>query len=350
MIPRLLIRADASSDMGVGHVMRCLALAQAWQRAGGQVVFACAKLPEPLFQRLVDEGCEVFLIDGARDDCGATLECYRRIGARCLILDGYQFDGNYHSRAVGAGASVLMVDDFGNGEDYAAHWILNQNLDANPSLYERRRRGTQLLLGSRYAMLRKEYVQLAGIRRTKPDGPVRVLLTMGGSDPDNLTGRLLSILNALQATINWKIRAVLGPANPHAGFLVARWRDISPRVEIVQNPPSMPALLQWPDFVITAGGGTIWEVLFMGLPAVVVSIAENQDQILKVLQKRNLAVTVGVVPDFSNLERVAEAAVRLAEMPAERRRLAESGSELIDGFGADRVVAVILGEAEPASY
>jgi len=329
--------------------MRCLALAQAWQRAGGRVVFACAQLPEPLSRRLVNENCEVFLLDGTGDDCEATLECYRRIRARCLILDGYQFDSAYHAKAVDAGASVLMVDDYGNREDYSVRWILNQNLDADPSLYESRRAGTQLLLGPRYALLRQEYVQLAGIRRTKSDGPVRVLLTMGGSDPDNLTGRLLSILTALPATTTWQIRAVLGPANPHAGLLAACWRDIGPRVEIVQNPPSMPELLQWPDFVITAGGGTIWEVLFMGLPAVVVSIAKNQEQILKSLQKRDLAVTVDVAPDFSNLERAAEAAVRLAALPAELRRLAESGSELIDGLGADRVVAAIRGETESPS-
>lgn len=345
--PVLLIRADATPEMGTGHVMRCVALGQGWQRAGGRVVFACASLPGTLHQRLIQEGCEVVMLETAAGDSTATLACYRSTRARCLVIDGYQFDNDYRTGVVEAGAVALVIDDGGQENQHAAHWILNQNIGAEASLYSRCSERTRLLLGTQYALLRKEFVELVGWQRTIPPSAKRVLLTMGGSDPDNLTGSLLSILTDMPGIADWQLRAVVGPANPHAGALAARWQGT--QVELVQNPPSMPPHLQWADIVITAGGGTIWEVLFMGLPSVVVSIAQNQDQICEALKQKSLAVTVELNPDSPNLMMVAEAAVRLALQPEERRRLSKVGPKLVDGLGADRVVAEILNNARFAT-
>ena len=154
----LLVRADGSAAIGAGHVMRCLALAPAWQDAGGDVTFAASSLGDTLRRRLIDEGVRVVDLDappGSRLDTEATVHHARQAGADWVVADGYDFDAAYQRCVHESGLKLLVLDDYGHAEHYHADLVLNLNLDAEESLYAHRDPATQLLLGTRYALLRR---------------------------------------------------------------------------------------------------------------------------------------------------------------------------------------------------
>src|SRR3954447_1230807 len=108
----LLIRADASSEIGVGHVMRCLALAQAWQTTCGTVYFAAASIPEAIHRRLNDDGFDVVSLSPS-STASALIEVADRLQSSHVVLDGL-FKGSYQRQIKEAGLRVMMVDDYGH--------------------------------------------------------------------------------------------------------------------------------------------------------------------------------------------------------------------------------------------
>ena len=158
----LLVRADASTSAGVGHVMRCLALAQVWHDAGSEVIYLTASPSPSIEQRLRSERVRVSLLSrypaGSLDDAAETAAIARQENAQWIVVDGYHFGAEYQRVLKRARLSVLCVDDMGHADAYAADIVLNQNLGVGESLYHGRcGRSTRLLLGSRYVLLRREY-------------------------------------------------------------------------------------------------------------------------------------------------------------------------------------------------
>ena len=159
----LVVRADATVVMGTGHVMRCLALAQAWQDAGGSCVFAMAEPTPAVEERVAAEGIQVVrfrkTIPGSSQDAAQLVELARAQGAAWLVVDGYHFDAEYQRRLKDTELKLLWVDDNGESAHYYADLVLNQNAHARDGLYVHREPYTRLLLGPRYALLRREFAR-----------------------------------------------------------------------------------------------------------------------------------------------------------------------------------------------
>src|SRR5437660_2307809 len=150
---KILIRADASVQIGTGHVMRCLALAQAWQDAGGEAVFAMAESTPSIMARLTAENCAVIGVRapvGGAEDANCVAEIARTNDVGWILLDGYSFGPEYQECIRSSGRKVLLVDDTVQSEPYFADIILNQNLNASESMYRGRTPETRLLLGTSY--------------------------------------------------------------------------------------------------------------------------------------------------------------------------------------------------------
>ena len=191
--PPLLIRADANSHIGTGHVMRCLALAQAWQGAGGKVIFITACESEALRQRLIGDKLEVVALSDPRDwqVVARTLAAHPNAW---VALDGYHFDTAYQQRFKDTGHQLLVIDDLAQLDLYVADLVLNQNLGAQGLTYAHQP-ATRLLRGTDYVLLRKEFLSHLESRREAPERARKILVTLGGADPDNIT---LTIVRALQ--------------------------------------------------------------------------------------------------------------------------------------------------------
>ena len=184
----VLIRADSNVAMGTGHVMRCLALAQAWQDAGGQAVMAMAEATPATEDKLRRENVEVVRLDvagGAEDDAIRTASLAQQRQAAWATVDGYQFDPHYQAMLKSEGLRLMSIDDEGHGGPYSADLVLNQNAHAAEALYDQRAAHTRLLLGPDYAMLRRQFASWRNWQREIPATGHRILVTMGGSDPGN---------------------------------------------------------------------------------------------------------------------------------------------------------------------
>lgn len=354
----LLIRADASVAMGTGHVMRMIALAQAWKRSGGNAVFASANITPPLEQKIRNEGFGMEKINtapGSREDLAATRATVSAHAADgCFVavaLDGYQFDANFQSGLKETGCRLLAVDDYGHADAYQADLVLNQNISAREALYVRRDRATELLLGPRFALLRREFLDSLTAVRAIPERATKLLVSLGGADADNVTKKIIEAL----AGSGLVLKVAVGGSNPHLESLREAAKAATAddtRVDLVVNANNMPELMKWADMAIAAGGATCWELAFTGLPSIFMILADNQEQNVHELERQGFGLCLGRYTAF-NGRLLRHAVDRLAGDAASRAAFASRGRELVDGLGAQRVAARLWGDVnldlQPAS-
>lgn len=335
-----MVRADASPAIGSGHVMRCLAIGKAWQKFGGRVLWFSAENIAPLEDRLRREGFDLRKIDstpGTESDAEQTQSGALHAGAAWVVVDGYRFVPDYIRSLKNAGLRVLFLDDDGRFDFYAADVILNQNSCATASWYAHRGAFSLLLLGSEYVLLRPEFVAESQNHECPSIGR-RILITMGGSDPENVTGKVLTAL--LQLTEDFQAKVVIGSGNVRADELQAIVDTSPTRFEIVRSPENMAPLMKWADVAISGAGSTCWELAYMGLPSIVIALSSDQQKIAEGLVQRDIAVSLDWHATLSK-ERIIEALQRLLRNKRHRLAMSERGRKLIDGRGAGRVVQLL---------
>ena len=343
---KLLIRADASIQMGTGHLMRCLALAQAVKAQGGSAYFAIVSCPSALLKRLENEGFTIYLLDsiesGSSRDAQETADLFQNLCCQWICVDGYQFSADYQQRVKGLGCRSLFLDDYGHASFYSADLILNQNISAHDRCYQHRHFETELLLGTRYTLLRQEFLAYRKGQRRIPNVVRNILITLGGSDPKNVTTWILDSLQTIDIP-GLTITIIIGAANPHRDSLEACvMRSIYP-VQLVWNATNMPDYIAAADLAISAGGSTIWELLMLGLPNIIVTLADNQVAIAQSLHEQEVSVSLG---SHNPLEATQLASVvqKICISVEQRQRMSAKGQDLIDGDGCDRVLMAMKGD------
>lgn len=340
----LIFRADANTQMGNGHVMRCLALAQACQNNGGQATFMMGMTAPSLETRLLSEGMNVrhlSAIPGSRDDALQTSHLAKELQAKWVVVDGYHFGAAYQRFIKESGLQLVFVDDFGQPGRYGADLVLNQNLHAEETLYQDREPYTRLLLGTRYVLLRREFWPWRDRqRRIAPDAR-KVLVTLGGGDPDNVTLKVLEALGQVQLE-GLEVRAVVGASNPHYQDLQSAARQLPYSLRLEQNVTNMPELMAWADLAITAGGSTCWELAFMGLPGLIIILADNQRPVGQWLDQSGIGVNLGWYAAVT-ARQISQAALRLLASAEIREAMALKGRMIVDGEGVARVLMLVRG-------
>ncbi|MGA8538894.1 MAG: UDP-2,4-diacetamido-2,4,6-trideoxy-beta-L-altropyranose hydrolase [Terriglobales bacterium] len=333
----LLIRADASLAIGTGHVMRCLALAQAWQDAGGTATLAEAELPDALLPRVTAEALSVNRIHakpGGPEDAAETVALAQRLGADWVVIDGDRFGSDFLETVRTAGFRVLLIDDFADRESFPADLIVNPDLDdAEP--YRKLGATARLLMGPSYVLLRREFRQETEEKEIRQTGN-RILLTLGGSDPENLTPK---IANALVHCSDLEVTAIVG-----AGYdKVDELRKVrASNLRTVFNPPGMAQFMKDSDQAITVAGGTLWELLSMGCAVLSYSRNIMQPQIIRALSHRGAVVDMGETRHFDRAKLV-DSVKELVDSRDARERMTSLGRSLVDGLGAARVVEAMKG-------
>ena len=344
----LVIRADCDAEIGNGHVMRCLGMAQAWVDAGGAVTFVTAINAPTLEARLRSEDIEVIRLavqPGNEHDAIQTTEVARGKKAPWIVVDGYHFGTDYQRIIKDAGLQILFIDDTGHAEFYYADIVLNQNVYAYEDLYAKRDPSTRLLLGPRYILLRREFWKWKGWRREVSDEAHRVLVTLGGGDPANVTLRVVNALKGIDFS-GLEAKIVVGPSNPHTETLQHTLRSAPCSLNIVQGVEDMADLIAWADMAISGGGTTCWELAFMGLPSVIFALAENQRSVTEALHSLEIAQSLGWFAGIK--ESVVTRALKELMLDSKRRKtMADRGQQLVDGVGIDRVISAMNNPAQP---
>ena len=333
----LVIRTDASAAMGTGHVMRCLALAQAWRREGGDVVFAMADSTPGLARRLEHEHFSSKRLNcaaGSSEDAKALAIAAAELHATWVAVDGYQFSSAYQHSIEQSGFKILWIDDTGQCMPYCADLILNQNVYAEPEMYLERSEETRLLLGPEYVLLREEFLGWKNWRRDFREAAARVLVTMGGSDAQNATAQILRVL--ARADLDIEIDVVVGGSNPHGEIIRQLIRELPCRVSIRSDVANMAELMAGADLAISAAGVTCYELALLQVPMILVTLAKNQVPTAKAFGNCGAAVNLG---NFENSDfgLVIEAVRELSVNREYRRSLANKARSLIDGNGSNRV-------------
>lgn len=352
----IAIRVDGSAQMGGGHVMRCLTLANALAERGSEVVFVCAQLVDGMADHLRGAGHRLVLIDpltneaagpgwdsaihavdAQREDARRTLEAIGVEKADWLVVDHYRLDRHWEQPARAGAASLMVIDDLAE-RPHDCDLLLDQTFGRSPQDYEGLVPSTcRVLAGAIYALLRPEFAawrEGALARRETARPAQRLLISLGTTDLSGITERVLSLL--INAGIDCPIDVVLGPSAPSFPSVQTAARSYS-NIQLHVDVRDMAPLIAAADLAIGAAGTTSWERCCLGLPSVVLVLADNQRLVAEKLAEVGAVV---VAPGEHALPQI----VRDLSNNAEARLLMTAAAAAIaDGGGAARIAELMLG-------
>jgi len=332
----VVVRADADAAVGIGHLMRASALAEELHARGATVDVLSRPLSDRLVRWLVARGLGVHEFTeptGGSADLRRTTGLARRVGASWIVVDGYRFDARYQAALTESGVRVLWIDDDAHAACYTAEVIVNPNLHARPEMYPRRPPDGRLLLGPRFALLRPEFRR----RLQSPDRtsrPDRLLVSLGGGDAGALIPEILKGIAGLGRD-RFEVKIVAGPHVSPLALQASADRLLS-RAHVLPFVEDMAAVMAWCDLAVSAAGSTVWELLALGIPSVLVVLADNQAAVGAELDRRGAAVSLGAREGLT-ASSVAQALRSLAEDPRRLELVRRVGSTIVDGRGAARV-------------
>lgn len=299
-------------------------------------------MPE-IERRLEGDGFNVHHLSaqpGSEMDALQTADLAHLVQAIFVVVDGYHFGAGYQMALKNAKLHLLFIDDYGHAEFYWADLILNQNVYAQEDLYRNRNCQTVLLLGSSYVLLRLEFWSWRGWQRINSKIASKILITLGGSDPDNVTLMIIKSLNDL-ASRGIELLIVAGGGYAHDTELQVALDCSKVPMRLVRNASNMPDLMAWADLAIISGGTTSYETAFMGLPSMIVIIAKNQILVAEKLAEIGAAVNLGWHHDLT-CERIKKIVEDLAGDRASRDFMSRMSRNLIDGRGSSRIIKAML--------
>jgi len=352
---RVAIRTDASVTIGSGHAIRCATLADALRRQGAEVIFFCRELPGHYCDWLEGRGFLVHRLSGRVgpqhgdsrwlavpltyeiDEVGAALA--ENGPFDWLIVDHYGLSRSWELAMRPHCRKIMVIDDLAD-RPHDCDLLLDQNLQQTSGRYSGLvPKGCRSLLGPGYALLQSEFAKFRSRIRERNGAVQRILICMGGSDPDNVTGTALRAVQSVGK--NLQIDVVIGQANPNRAELE---RLCSGHAEITLHVQSseMARLMNEADLMIGAAGGTTWERCCLGLPGIVTCLAENQRETCRQVASKRAAWFLGDAESLScdDFSRAVEDSLR---HPALLRGISRRAARMADGLGADRAALAMLG-------
>ena len=331
---RYTFRVDASTEMGIGHLMRCLTLAERLARRGGEIHFICRDLPDVYRGQIVANGYHfhplppaIHPVDNStgpahaawlgaswQEDAEQSAAAIHAFGGtRVLVIDHYAIDSRWQAVLRPQAALICVIDDLAD-RPHDCDVLFDQNYFADPA---GRYRGLlpascQTLFGPSHALLRPEFVAARHPLRQRNGQIRRLLVFYGGADPDNFTGRTLDAL-APHLGPQLELDIAVGAINPHIDRLRACCSGL-PHVRLHVQSNRMAELMAAADLAFGACGTASWERCALGLPAIVVIFALNQEAPTHALVEAGAVVSLGTAADVSAAD-LAAAFLRLADDP-----------------------------------
>jgi UDP-2,4-diacetamido-2,4,6-trideoxy-beta-L-altropyranose hydrolase len=344
---RVAIRADASLRIGAGHVMRCLALAQALRAGGHDVLFIMREADGDL-RDVVANGHAFPVLTlpaapgsepGATDeltDARQTLASLDELPTDWVVVDHYSLGAHWEAHVSAAGPLVLAIDDNAI-RDHTCALLLDHNLVQPAAYAARTASATDLLLGLRYALLRTEFALVSSLA-TIPEVPRTVLVSFGGTDPTRQTTKALHAIRQARHAPD-RLIVIAGRDHPdldHLQSMAAGW----PALDIHTFVTDPAALLRSADLAIGAGGVSALERLVLGVPSIVLTTASNQEPPAEALAQEGTILYLGPA-NTTDTDILTEAINTMANRHL-RAAMRRRGVVLLDGEGPDRVVRAML--------
>ncbi|TPQ28523.1 UDP-2,4-diacetamido-2,4,6-trideoxy-beta-L-altropyranose hydrolase [Methylomonas koyamae] len=357
---KVAIRADASVQMGSGHVMRCLTLADALRERGAEVAFISREHPGNLFSLIEASGHlllrlpepasahdtrlahAAWLGTTQTEDAQQTAAALRQFGdPDWLMVDHYAIDAEWEAILRPMVGRIMVIDDLAD-RLHDCDLLLDQNLLdlTGQTRYDGLLPSTAVtLMGPKYALLRPEFKALRATARIRSGVVERVLVFFGGGDPSNETAKVLLALKSL-ACDELAVDVVIGSANPHYPQLLELSEQF-PACTLYRQVSNMAELMANADLSVGAGGGAMWERSCLGLPTIVVSVAANQQPGCEAMARQGAILYLGQSERVTT-ELVASALSVAVNAVGLIESIAQRSLEVADGLGTNRVVSHLL--------
>jgi len=351
---KVILRVDASLEMGSGHVMRCLTLADELSRCGFECAFISRKQPGDLIDTMKARGYVVhelpesntsadnhlshshWLKGSWERDAQESEAILKNLTPGWLVVDHYGIDKTWEQRLRACVKNVLVIDDLADRE-HDCDVLLDQNLGRTDEMYRPLvPESCQILTGCHYALLRhefKDYRERSLKYRKKKAQIDRVLVTMGGVDKDNYTEKALDALALSILDDKTEVTVVVGKQAPWLAEVKAQATTSRLNVRVLSNVSNMAELMSQSDLAIGAAGSTSWERCCLGLPTLMCVLADNQRGIAKALEQAGAAALV-----TDSIEKLILQINYLKQFPQILNQISTRASSLVDGQGAERVV------------
>lgn len=351
--PLIYIRTDASSLIGTGHLARCLTLARVLRRRGAEIRFLTRLHEGHLAEWIMRDCFEIVALRPPTALCASSciydvwrgvseaddaVECVAALRSRkpdWLIVDHYGLGRDWESALRPHVGRLMVIDDL-PARDHACDAFLDQNYAAQERLGPE---CSARLLGPRFSLINPVYGVHRACLRERSCEPRRVLLYFGGVDPDNFTGRSLEILCEPEFS-HLEVDVVVGVRSPHMAAIKALCAGRS-KTFLHHSVPNLAGLMAQADLAIGAGGTTTWERCTLGLPALVLAIAENQECFSEALGKDGIIEYLGVASAWTP-RRLRDSLRDLLHEPDRLREMSRRAYALVDGLGAERVAEYLV--------
>jgi len=360
---QIAIRADASNAIGIGHITRCLALAQELKRRGAEVTFVSRRMKGDIVEAVAAKGYRVkqliadaeldfvrypWLGVSSADDAAQTIAVVQDDRPNLLIIDQYGIDVAWECMLRPFVDRLFVIDDLAE-RYHDCDILLNQNYRSNEAdPYRVLAAGARRLIGPRYALLREEFGRVCeGGARDERDSTGRVMICFGGGDELDFTSAAVRSVEPLLPMLK-QVDVIVGPSNPNLEKLSA-YVYSNPKFNLVTGASDLSPYMLAADLVVGAGGSMCWERFCLGAPTLAFGVAENQRLLLEPLIRDGylLGVPFMPLPDETMMRYWLSCALSSRSLLL---GMSKRGRMLVDGQGVERVADALNEQAQVALH
>ena len=358
---KVAFRADASHRIGAGHVMRCLSLAEGLKKFGVESIFICRSLPGNLISYIEErkfkvlkllkpytsdefglESSETLAVNWTQD-AEQTCELIKYKSVDWLVVDHYEIDALWENMLRPYVKKLMVIDDLAN-RAHACDLLLDQNLNRLSAHYNLLvEPSTKKLMGCEFALLRPEFAELRpkALLKRKETRVRHIVVTMGGMDNKNVSEDVLIAINRTTLPADFQITVVLGANSPWITRLMKIAKGMKSPTNVLVDVKDMASLMLESDFAIGGAGSTSWERCCLGLPSLVMILAENQRYGAEALEAAGAAI---VIKELSELESFFNFSLKTNDSLNKFQIMSKRAFEVTDGLGVMRVANAMVYE------
>lgn len=358
---KVVFRCDASIQIGTGHVMRCLTLADALAKKGAECYFICREHEGHLLEVIKQRGHQVYSLpfkgyveksskDGIKlshaawlgatqqEDTQQCTDIIKLVQPDWLIVDHYAIDIVWEKTLRPYCKKLMVIDDLAD-RIHDCDILLDQTFGRDMQDYlESVPKHCQLLCGSKYALLRSEFVEWRNysLKRRNDSMLKHLLINLGGVDKDNITTQILRGLQKSSLPECCKITVVMGSTSPWIESVKAQAKALPWKTQVKSGVNNMAELMANSDLAIGAAGSTSWERCCLGLPTIMLVLAENQQQIALNLQNANAVYAINLESDLESM--ILKAVRYFIKAQGVLEEISINASSILDGCGSNLVI------------
>jgi UDP-2,4-diacetamido-2,4,6-trideoxy-beta-L-altropyranose hydrolase len=357
-------RTDASNDIGFGHVIRCLTLAKGLIQAGAQVEFITRSHVGNLIKYIERKGFKVHTLHNAKTltskknedeyaswlqvsqekDAKDTIEILKNYQADWIIVDHYSIDEVWEKRIQPYARKIMIIDDLANRKHYC-NLLLDMTVNRKESDYLlKTTEDCKILVGAKYILMRDQFKAnkpIALMRRKNMSDVKRILISLGGTDPLNITSWVLNEIETANIRSDIEIDVIINSDKGQSNIIRKQIEFSSNKILIHHNVENMSDFMTNADLGIGACGISAWERCCLGLPTIVVVTEENQKTNARNLQNLGAIINLGWYKNIDEYE-FRKVLQKIIQSKEKRFLLSKKSSEVCDGEGVSRVIKSMI--------